>query len=574
MAFSLLSYSLPGSKAEKILHNLAHATLMTSSTLSVSSNPTLSSPSTLHTTLSPALFMKRQGGGIVSLSIPFPASALTPSTNPNPNGVPIPLLISPYPLIPATSSRSSSSIAVSSTGSSATTTSSYIVPTTNNTQHLRITPSTLLPFILLASCSVLALMGWCLHGWCTRKPKEKFKVNMIKDGDGHKFKRGRRSLAKGYARGNEEEFIYGPKYDSLADVEGGFESEGYDDRVLGRDPYQWPSLSMSLPLHKVMTSNGQRRVGRYLPRRNEYEYESGEEEGRGDGGSGMNPSTTDVHASAPSSANVESTYRPIHSGSQSPQHLMGRRPSAPPRPSAPYLDKHERVRIHSRGTRRRPASANAITTSSASASASSSPTSVALKELYEGVLMALSVSEAAPDTEKDVKTPLIDVGGASSTGLGSAGKFEMKGTSESGRKRRTYKGRGSESDLGDEVDGNVAIGSKWDWDDRTGMKLEVRNPSVGAGRLGLCDNSDWQEEEQNGDENEYSPLPTPTKVVHEERERGNSLGSQLQHHQHPITRDILPAHPKQITSPPLDNQICFVPMDAVDTGVAKGHRAV
>ncbi len=360
---------------------------------------------------------------------------------------------------------------------------------------------------------------------------------MTKDRDGEK--RGGRVLRKinGNGRGRgagEAELISGPEYASLTDVERGHESERCDYQALSQDPYKWPSLSMSVPVHKVTTPKELRAVGRYASHGNEYEL----------------------------CTNVEWVYKPTRSESQS-QHLnLDRKPTASSRPSQSLLDTHERVRTRSKSSRRHPpASTTAIGNSSSS---SASPTSVALKELYDGVLMALSASEAAPDVEGDVRTPLVGVGGAFSTGLGSGDKLETNGTSGSGRKRRAYERRGSEADeVGDMVDVSIAFGSKRDWEDRTGRKLEVRNPSVREGRLG-----------QNGDKDgyEYTPLPTPTRLVHEESE---PLFSQIQlQRQTLISKDILPAHPNQITSPPLESQICFVPISAVGAGGVKRQRGI
>ena len=334
---------------------------------------------------------------------------------------------------------------------------------------------------------------------------------MTKDGDGEK-PRGR-VLRKGSRKGRragEAALICGPEYASLTDVERGHESERCDYPGLGQDPYRWPSLSMSVPVHEVMTPKEQRGVGRYA--------------------------------------------RPTRSESQL-QHLnLGRKPTASSRST------HERVQTHSKSSRRHPpVSTTAVANSSSSPA---SPTSVALKELYDGVLMALSVSEAAPEVDRDARTPLAGVGGAFSTGLGSGDKLETNGASGSGRKRRAYERRDSEMDeVGDVVDVSITSDSKRDWEDSTGRKLAVRNPSLGEGRLG-----------QIGDEDgyDYTPLPTPTRLVHEERE---PLFSQIQlQRQTHVSKDILPAHPNQITSPPLESQICFVPIGAAGARVIGGMK--
>src|SRR6266540_3368759 len=38
-------------------------------------------------------------------------------------------------------------------------------------QQLNLTATTFLPFVLLTSVFLIGLMGWCLHGWCTQRPK-------------------------------------------------------------------------------------------------------------------------------------------------------------------------------------------------------------------------------------------------------------------------------------------------------------------------------------------------------------------------------------------------------------------
>jgi hypothetical protein len=111
-------------------------------------------------------------------------------------------------------------------------------------------------------------------------------------------------------------------------------------------------------------------------------------------------------------------------------------------------------------------------------------------------------------------------------------------------------------------------------------KLEVRNPSVGEGRLGpreadvgLVGGGILDDE----DEDKYTPLPTPTRVQfpidepHFEPPRGRTARSRAVHNltSRPLPKDILPAHPRQIMSPPLESQMYFSPMLATDMGVSE-----
>ena len=201
---------------------------------------------------------------------------------------------------------------------------------------------------------------------------------------------------------------------------------------------------------------------------------------------------------------------------------------------------------------------------SASTVGITSPTSIALKELYEAVLKSGLSSPASElrrecdewrKDEEEEKTTLLGLISASGSGVTSP--------ITSGQKRRRHVRHDSSGDLLWSAHGTSARGSG------SGTKLEVRNPSVGEGRLGLRE-SDGEEEdlvdvELGGrakklpeDEDGYTPLPTPTRVPPRSgRPALVSNGTGLSF--------ILPEHPKQITSPPLESQILFVPIvDGLD----------
>ncbi len=198
-----------------------------------------------------------------------------------------------------------------------------------------------------------------------------------------------------------------------------------------------------------------------------------------------------------------------------------------------------------------------------------SPTSIALKEFYEAVLKG-SLSSPASELvqecdewrqgEEEERTPFLGQVSASGSGV----QMTM-----SGKKRRGHVHHDSSSDdflWSAAHHGNTAGGSF-----NSGTKLEVRNPSVGEGRLGLRELDGGEEEEDLVDvelggrakklpeeEDEYTPLPTPTRVAPRS--------------DHPllVSKDtagfnvILPEHPKQITSPPLESQILFFPLKGGD----------
>ena len=210
---------------------------------------------------------------------------------------------------------------------------------------------------------------------------------MTKDRGGEKC-RGR-VLRKGSRKGRgagEAELICGLEYASLADVERGHESERCNYPGLGQDPYRWPSLSMSVPVHEVMTPKKQTIM--------------------------QDPPAQNRNTS------IWAVNLLLHLG----PHTSVCRPV--PKALVDILQA--------------PASTIAVTNSSSS---TASPTSVALKQHYDGVLMALSVSEAAPEVDRDVRTP----GGAFSTGLGSGDNLlETNGTSGSERKWRAYERLDSE----------------------------------------------------------------------------------------------------------------------------------
>lgn len=150
-----------------------------------------------------------------------------------------------------------------------------------------------------------------------------------------------------------------------------------------------------------------------------------------------------------------------------------------------------------------------------------SPTSVALQELYEVVLRGAYDGGGEEDEEQ---TPLLGVGSGVSNG------------STTGRKRKGHVREGSELD----------VGARWrdkdpEMDDQ---KLEVRNPSVGEGRLGL-------REMDVGYFGEEEPLPTPTRIS--------------------VRKDVLPAHPRQLMSPPLETQFYFVPLETT-AGLVPGRK--
>jgi len=192
-----------------------------------------------------------------------------------------------------------------------------------------------------------------------------------------------------------------------------------------------------------------------------------------------------------------------------------------------------------------------------------SPTSIALKELYDVVLRNDYDGPNAGGAEE--RTTLLGVG----SGVLSANR------STSGRKRKGHVRQGSE--LHDEVTqfldrgGRRGGGMLSDGDDNRlpRKKLEVRNPSVGEGRLGLRESvglvSDGILDE--GDEDSYTPLPTPTRVVQQfsfgdplSRVRKDGRMQNSQNLPFSISKDVLPAHPRQITSPPMENQMYFVPL--------------
>jgi len=189
-----------------------------------------------------------------------------------------------------------------------------------------------------------------------------------------------------------------------------------------------------------------------------------------------------------------------------------------------------------------------------------SPTSIALRDLYEVVLRN---DYEGPNTGgAEERTTLLGVG----SGVLSANR------STSGRKRKGHVRQGSESRDG--TTQFLDLGGRWSDDGGSRLprkKLEVRNPSVGEGRLGLREGvglvSDGILNEE--DEDEYTPLPTPTRLVHQFSFGGPPSrvpkpgGESVQYSQRipfSISMDVLPAHPKQITSPPLENQMYFVPL--------------
>ena len=160
---------------------------------------------------------------------------------------------------------------------------------------------------------------------------------------------------------------------------------------------------------------------------------------------------------------------------------------------------------------------------------------------------------SATNGERAKKTPLLGLVSASGSGV------HLTNQITSGQKRRGHVRRDSSDDLLWSAHGSTARGS----DSRT--KLEVRNPSVGEGRLGLRE-SDGEEEdlvdvELGGrgkklaeEEDGYTPLPTPTRVAPRSgRPPLVSKGTGF--------KFVLPEHPKQITSPPLESQILFVPIE-------------
>jgi len=159
---------------------------------------------------------------------------------------------------------------------------------------------------------------------------------------------------------------------------------------------------------------------------------------------------------------------------------------------------------------------------------------------------------SATNGERAKKTPLLGLVSASGSGV------HLTSQITSGQKRRGHVRRDSSDDLWS-AHGSTARGS----DSRT--KLEVRNPSVGEGRSGLRE-SDGEEEdlvdvELGGrskklaeEEDGYTPLPTPTRVVPRSGRPllvSNGTGFKF----------ILPEHPKQIPSPPLESRILFVPIE-------------
>jgi len=192
---------------------------------------------------------------------------------------------------------------------------------------------------------------------------------------------------------------------------------------------------------------------------------------------------------------------------------------------------------------------------SASTVGITSPKSIALKELYDTVLksgLSSPASELRREWRKDEeeeKTPLLGLGSTSGSGV------HLTSQITSGQKRRGHVCRDSSDDLLWSAHGSTARGS----DSRT--KLEVRNPSVGEGRLGLRESDGEEDVELGGrgkklaeEEDGYTPLPTPTRVAPRSGRPllvSNGTGFKF----------ILPEHPKQITSPPLESRILFVPIE-------------
>ena len=168
-----------------------------------------------------------------------------------------------------------------------------------------------------------------------------------------------------------------------------------------------------------------------------------------------------------------------------------------------------------------------------------SPTSIALRDLYEVVLRSGDIGPTAGRVEERV--PLVGVG----SGVLSANR------STSGRKRKGHVRQGSESH--DEVTRLLDL------------KLEVRNPSVGEGRLGLREGGVGLGTE---DEEDYMPLPTPTRVQFSVGDPPSSRSwkarakdkSNPQYLPFSSSKDVLPPHPKQIMSPPLESQFYFLPL--------------
>ncbi|KAF9524204.1 hypothetical protein CPB83DRAFT_620991 [Crepidotus variabilis] len=105
-------------------------------------------------------------------------------------------------------------------------------------------------------------------------------------------------------------------------------------------------------------------------------------------------------------------------------------------------------------------------------------------------------------------------------------------------------------------------------------KLEIRNPSVGAGRLGAISRAseavmDIEDEDR---EEHFTPTqrrPQCSAVSEPRRTSAGQIRStsplRLPHKrsQEVVSRDILPAHPTQIMSPPLQNHILFLPPPSV-----------
>ena len=77
------------------------------------------------------------------------------------------------------------------------------------TSQTRLTTTTFLPFILLTSIFLVALIGWCLHGWCSRRPKIHSSDKTA--GSSEEKRRGWFSFTRNVGREGED-LVSGPKY--------------------------------------------------------------------------------------------------------------------------------------------------------------------------------------------------------------------------------------------------------------------------------------------------------------------------------------------------------------------------
>lgn len=188
-----------------------------------------------------------------------------------------------------------------------------------------------------------------------------------------------------------------------------------------------------------------------------------------------------------------------------------------------------------------------------------SPTSIALRELYDVILRnEYDVPDSAGGAED--RTPLL--------GVGSGVMNSNLNRITSGRKRKGHVRQGSE-----EATQLLGVGRRLTLsdDDRDRIPLQtlaVRNPSVGVGRLGLREEDCVDGRSDEEDEDRFVLLPTPTMVDQfidgppSPRGRNTRSKAVQNSRKFPLSpsKEALPAHPRQIMSPPLESQMYFVPM--------------